>query len=73
MCIACRKRQEQNLLIRLQCKDKVLQNYDGVGRSFYICSECLNDNKKLEKILFRECKNKGDYLSQLKEIVGNVR
>ena len=69
------------MLLRLKCKDKKLQSYDNCGRSFYICKGCqefLKDDtnknyKKLEKALFRECKNKDNYIGQLKEILTHVR
>ena len=73
MCISCRAREEQTTLNRFQCKDKILKTYSGYGRSFYICNNCLEDTKKLEKALFRQCKNKDLYLEQLKEIVVNGR
>lgn len=73
-CISCRTKQEQSLLNRLQCKEKKLSLFNGFGRSFYICDECLADNSnKLEKALYRYCKNKDDYIAQLKEIVANGR
>lgn len=79
MCFVCRGRFEQNLLSRLQCKEKKLQSFDGFGRSFYLCKECLDkihegvDIKRIEKALFRECKNKDNYLEQLKEMLTYVR
>lgn len=71
-CISCRKKQEQNLLNRLQCKEKKLSFFTGSGRSFYICDDCLDD-KRLEKALYRHCKNKDNYIEQLKEIIANGR
>jgi len=57
--------------------------FDNNGRSFYICNDCIStlertqnnqkDFKKIEKALFRECKNKDDYIGQLKEILTHVR
>jgi hypothetical protein len=38
-------------------------------RSFYICEECILEDKKVLKILYKQCKNKADYLTQLEEIV----
>jgi predicted RNA-binding protein YlxR (DUF448 family) len=73
MCACCRTRDDQKNMLRLQCKDKKLQTFDGIGRSFYICNNCLEDEKKLEKALYRECKNKDGYLSQLKEMLIYVR
>ena len=48
----------QKLLNRLQCNEKKLIAFSGIGRSFYICNSCLEDENKLEKALYRHCKNK---------------
>jgi len=72
-CIACRERIEQNKLIRLQCIDKNLASFNNSGRSFYLCDDCLNNQKKCEKALYRQCRNKDNYFEQLKEIVKNGR
>lgn len=82
-CIICRGKFPQNELLRLKCEDKKLVPFDHNGRSFYICSDCLSifensqnnqkDLKKIEKALFRVCKNQDDYLGQLKEILTHVR
>ena len=48
MCISCRKREPQQELYRLQKEERILVKYRGVGRSFYLCKECLN-SKHLEK------------------------
>jgi predicted RNA-binding protein YlxR (DUF448 family) len=73
MCISCRARVEQSLLIRLQCKDKKLSLFDGNGRSFYLCEDCLTNTKKVDKALKRACKNNKKYEIDLKEILVNVR
>ncbi len=72
-CIACRDKQDKKLLTRLQCNNKKLTDFTGVGRSFYLCKACINDSKKTEKALYRYCKNKDDYIVQLKEILANGR
>ena len=75
MCVACRERFEQKLLLRLQCKEQRLSAYSGEGRSFYLCLECCENEKKVTRALARACKS-GDmnYLStQLKEIITDVR
>ncbi len=56
-------------MIRLQCIDKNLIAFSGSGRSFYLCNECFNEQKKCEKALFRQCRNNSNYFEQLKEIV----
>ena len=72
-CIACRVTFEQDKLYRLQCIDKKISNFTGIGRSFYFCNRCLEDTKRLEKALYRQCKNKDEYMVQLKEIIANGR
>ena len=81
-CVVCRGKFEQKVLLRLKCEEKKLLFYNNFGRSFYICSECekllqtdINgkDYKKIEKSLCKECKNKDKYVTQLKEMLTDVR
>ncbi|WP_407933679.1 DUF448 domain-containing protein [Halarcobacter sp.] len=82
-CVICRGKSPQNELFRLKCEDKKLVPFDNNGRSFYICSDCLSifensqnnqkELKRFEKTLCRVCKNKDDYIGQLKEILTHVR
>lgn len=73
MCIVCRGRFLSDQLLRLQCRDGLLKKFIDSGRSFYICSHCLTNEKKYIKSLMRQCKSKdATYLSnQLKEIVAH--
>jgi len=74
MCVACRKRENQHLLLRLQCHERTLLPYSGQGRSFYLCSECFAA-KPTAKALARQCKS-GDtqrLLTELKEIITDDR
>ncbi|RXJ57713.1 DUF448 domain-containing protein [Candidatus Marinarcus aquaticus] len=81
MCIVCRSRNAQDKMLRLQCNgNKKLVSYTHYGRSFYICNTCIEyafeenkNRKKLEQTLCRVCKNKDDYIFQLKEILTHVR
>lgn len=79
MCVLCRDRIVQNDLLRLQCIDKKLVPFTGNGRSFYICCECIKkidddkESSKIEKRFYHICKNKSNYLFQLKEILVDVR
>jgi len=83
MCIVCRARLEKKELLRLKCESKNLIKYNGFGRSFYICNSCIDEflkqelnskkNKKIENALCKQCKNKDEYLVQLKEILTDVR
>ena len=72
-CVVCRSKFSQKLLNRLQCIDKQLIPYTKNGRSFYLCDECLEDETKLEKTLYRQCKNKDNYIVQLREIFADGR
>jgi predicted RNA-binding protein YlxR (DUF448 family) len=55
MCIVCRKRLFQNELKRFQCRQNRLTPFTGEGRSYYVCSECIND-KKLVNYISKLCK-----------------
>ena len=72
-CVSCKEKSSQSLLNRLQCKEKKLYSFTGIGRSFYLCNKCLQDENKLKKILCKNCKNKDDYIVQLREILRNGR
>ena len=68
-CICCRAKLNQEDLLRLQCINKQIVKFTGFNRSFYLCSDCCNNEKKVIKSIYRQCKNKADYENQLKEIV----
>jgi uncharacterized protein len=75
MCISCRERDNQNKLHRFQCDDGALNIFSGYGRSFYICENCLCQEKKALKAIMRQCKS-GDrdkYTNKLKEIIADDR
>ncbi len=75
MCVSCRQRDSQNNLVRLQCNEGELDCFNGRGRSFYLCNECLLNEKKISKSLMRMCRsNKKDKLmNKLKEIITDDR
>jgi predicted RNA-binding protein YlxR (DUF448 family) len=81
-CVVCKGKFEQKELLRLKCEDKKLLFYNNYGRSFYICLDCqvmlqsdmnVKDFKRIEKPLCKECKNKDKYVTQLKEMLTDVR
>ncbi|MEA1913984.1 MAG: hypothetical protein U9N30_01580 [Campylobacterota bacterium] len=72
-CVVCRKKIEQQQLHRLRCVDKKLVPFKHDGRSFYICTLCIHEEKKLHKALKQQCRNNDDYVHQLKEIIEYVR
>ncbi|WP_457561325.1 DUF448 domain-containing protein [Caminibacter sp.] len=53
-CVVCRKKFPQKELNRLQCKNKKITAFSGIGRSFYVCKDCVND-KKLIKYVSKIC------------------
>ncbi|MEA2098811.1 MAG: hypothetical protein U9P72_01635 [Campylobacterota bacterium] len=75
MCISCRVREIQNKLLRLQHIDGSLESFGGKGRSFYICENCLAQEKKLSKALMRQCRSgdKNKLMNRLKEIIADDR
>ena len=81
-CVVCKEKFEQKELLRLKCEEKKLMFYNNFGRSFYICSSCegylqsdlkTKEYKQIEKSLCKECKNKDEYVIQLKEMLTDVR
>ncbi len=54
MCVACRMRQPQRDLLRLKSFEDQIMEFDGTGRSFYVCGNCLkNGEKKLLKAILK--------------------
>lgn len=50
MCVACKGRFAQDLLLRLQINNGVVAEFGGFGRSFYLCDSCIA-TKNCEKII----------------------
>jgi predicted RNA-binding protein YlxR (DUF448 family) len=69
MCIACRAKEPQNDLIRLQLQEKQIVPYSGAGRSFYLCRSCAINTKKMYGIAKRLGIEHEDLLTILKEFV----
>lgn len=72
MCVVCRERFAQGGLLRLQCRNGVLEPYGNEGRSFYMCRSCI-DHKKTPGQLSRQCKSGAsvELMNRLKEIIVN--
>jgi len=75
MCVACRQRDTQSNLLRLRCENSQLSLFKGIGRSFYICKVCLDNEKKVSNSLMRQCKSgdKTKFMNTLKEIITDDR
>ncbi len=76
MCVTCRGRFPQKSLIRVQCKEKEVVDFSGIGRSFYLCRACILE-KKSGEMVSRICglpkSEKTKIIDQLKEIVFNAQ
>ncbi len=71
MCIVCRKREEQKKLLRLQVdENEKVVFYQGRGRSFYLCSSCIEKKTYLNKKRTRKIKIN---LSNLEELLEGVK
>jgi len=68
MCIACRLKESQRLLTRLQLVDKAIVPYTGVGRSIYLCSNCCEDEKKIIGVSKRFKIDINEFKKTLKEM-----
>jgi len=73
MCISCRKREPQQELYRLQKEESIVIKYRGVGRSFYLCKECLMSKHIEKKIAGRMKLNITSVEELIKELSSNVK
>jgi len=75
MCVACRTKDSQSNLLRVQCKEGEIESFVGDGRSFYFCDDCLSQEKKIVKALMRQCRggDRDKYMNKLKEIIVDER
>ncbi len=71
MCVACRGRFEKKSLTRLQQKEECIVPFQGVGRSFYLCRDCINDTKKIKGLTKRFRQNEEHFVKFLKEQIEN--
>lgn len=72
MCIQCRERKAQGSMIRLQCKDKKVEAFNGIGRSIYVCASCI-ENPKLVKQLAGRCKCAKDSHEEINSLLKELR
>lgn len=67
MCVVCKQRDLQKNLLRFNVLESVLQLYDGRGRSFYVCYECLLQ-RKTQQIIKKIVKKVDNLQEQIEEI-----
>jgi predicted RNA-binding protein YlxR (DUF448 family) len=68
MCITCLSRHPQKSLIRLKQDGKEIVSFNGMGRSFYLCKECVRDEKKRKGLAKRFKQD----LEQLTRLLGTL-
>jgi predicted RNA-binding protein YlxR (DUF448 family) len=71
MCIACRNRHPQNTLLRFKQNDKEIVAHDGKGRSFYLCTQCIQNEKKVKGLVKRFNQELEPFTKLLKELMNN--
>jgi len=74
MCIACRERELQSKLIRLQHGNHHIFPYTGQGRSFYLCTACSQNEKKIKGLIKRfklSLEESQQFVKYLKELNKN--
>ncbi|MSN95833.1 DUF448 domain-containing protein [Campylobacter sp. FMV-PI01] len=68
MCVVCRTRYYKDELLKFNQKN--ILNFDSVGRSFYICRDCIcKDDKILKKYISKITKIDNINLEKIKESV----
>jgi len=67
MCIACRNRESQSALIRIQFEEHRVVPYRGTGRSSYLCRACSQDIKRIRKMAKRFRVEEAELVKLLKE------
>ncbi len=72
MCIACRSRYPQKMLIRLKQVDRKIIAYDGNGRSFYVCKDCVTDKKKIVGLTKRFRQEEESFVKFLQGLASKV-
>lgn len=73
MCISCRTREPQQKLIRLQKDYNNLIRYSGEGRSFYLCTKCI-EGQHITKIVAGRMKLDIKQVEEFfKELLENVK
>jgi len=71
MCIACRSRHPKNTLIRLRQDGNEILAFDGKGRSFYLCLDCVKNEKKVKGLVKRFKQDTERFTKLLKELMNN--
>jgi|GEM_PF-155961 predicted RNA-binding protein YlxR (DUF448 family) len=71
MCISCRTKTVRLTMLRLQQRESNIIAYQGAGRSFYLCNECINNEKKIKGLSKRFKQDYKQFVKFLKELEKN--
>jgi len=71
MCIACRTRYPQKTLLRLTQNGKTVVAFGTNGRSFYVCKDCVKNEKKVKGLTKRFNQDMEHFVKLLKELMNN--
>jgi predicted RNA-binding protein YlxR (DUF448 family) len=70
MCIICRGRFNQKVLNRFQKIDGKIVRYQNLGRSFYVCNNCIKcEEEKIKKIVMNRLKIKTKNIEEFGKIL----
>jgi len=70
MCIICRERFSQKILYRFQKIDESIVQYKDLGRSFYICKNCIKyEESKIKKIVMNRLRIKSKNIEEFGKIL----
>ncbi len=58
-------------MVRLQLKTNQVIQYEGEGRSFYLCHDCINNTKKIKGLTKRFKQDEERFVKLLKELIKN--
>ena len=72
MCIACRSRHPQHTLIRLKQEGNDVIAYNGSGRSFYLCGDCIKKEKRVKGLAKRFKVDEERFVKLLMEVAQQV-
>ena len=72
MCIICRERFEQNTLIRFQINSGKITLFTKIGRSYYLCTNCIKfEEKQIVNVMNRKFKFKYKKLEEFGNFFSN--
>ena len=72
MCMSCRTRYSQGALIRLKLSGTKIVISDGQGRSFYLCTQCVNNPKRVRGLVKRFKQDEEQFTKLLTRLASSI-